>query len=55
MVLIKNIDSYSSKLFEAAQALELVIFSGDLDKENRNKKILSDRWHLSELEFGAQD
>jgi len=32
VVLIKNIDSYSSKLFEAVQTLELVIFSGDLDK-----------------------
>jgi len=34
VVLIKNIDSYSQKLFEAVKDLELVIFSGDLDKCN---------------------
>ncbi len=32
VVLIKNIDSYSQKLFEAVKNLKLVIFSGDLDK-----------------------
>ncbi len=32
VVLIKNIDSYSQKVFEAVKDLNLVIFSGDLDK-----------------------
>lgn len=32
VVLIKNIDSYSQKLFEVVKDLKLVIFSGDLDK-----------------------
>ncbi|MFA6514291.1 MAG: hypothetical protein WCT50_03335 [Patescibacteria group bacterium] len=32
VVLIKNIDSYSQKLFDAVKDLKLVIFSGDLDK-----------------------
>ena len=32
VILIKNIDSYSQKLFEAVKNLKLVIFSGNLDK-----------------------
>jgi len=32
IVLIKNIDQYSKKIFEAVKDLKLVIFSGDLDK-----------------------
>lgn len=32
IVLIKNIDQYSKKIFEAAKYLKYVIFSGDLDK-----------------------
>ena len=32
VVLIKNIDSYTQKLFNAINDLKLVIFSGDLDK-----------------------
>ncbi|MGE5426014.1 MAG: hypothetical protein ACM3PZ_02985 [Bacillota bacterium] len=32
IVLIKNIDRYSKKIFEAVKDLTLVIFSGDLDK-----------------------
>lgn len=32
IVLIKNIDQYSKKIFEAVKDLNLVIFSGDLDK-----------------------
>ena len=32
IILIKNIDSYSQKLFEAVKDIKLVIFSGDLDK-----------------------
>ncbi len=32
IILIKNIDSYSQKLFEAVKDNNLVIFSGDLDK-----------------------
>lgn len=32
IVLIKNIDLYSQKLFNAVKDLKLVIFSGDLDK-----------------------
>lgn len=32
VVLIKNIDSYSQKLFETVKDLKFVIFSGDLDK-----------------------
>ncbi|MFA4942612.1 MAG: hypothetical protein WC564_03190 [Patescibacteria group bacterium] len=32
IVLIKNIDNYSSKLFDAVRDLKLVIFSGDLNK-----------------------
>ena len=32
VVLIKNIDSYSQKLFETIKDLKFVIFSGDLDK-----------------------
>jgi hypothetical protein len=32
VILIKNIDSYSQKLFNTLKDLKLVIFSGDLDK-----------------------
>ena len=32
VLLIKNIDSYSQKIFDATKNLKLVIFSGDLDK-----------------------
>jgi len=32
IVLLKNIDSYSPKLFDTLSDLKLVIFSGDLDK-----------------------
>ena len=32
VVLIKNIDKYSLKLFNAVKDLKLIIFSGDLDK-----------------------
>ena len=32
IVLIKNIDTYSSKLFDVVKNLKLIIFSGDLDK-----------------------
>ncbi len=32
IVLIKNIDSYSEKLFEAVKDLKFIIFSGDLNK-----------------------
>jgi hypothetical protein len=32
IVLIKNIDQYSKKIFEAVKDLKLIIFSGDLDK-----------------------
>jgi len=32
IILIKNIETYSPKIFEAVKDLKLVIFSGDLDK-----------------------
>ncbi len=32
IILIKNIDNYSQKIFEAVKDLKLVIFSGDLDE-----------------------
>jgi hypothetical protein len=32
VVLIKNIDSYTKKLFDAIKGLKLLVFSGDLDK-----------------------
>lgn len=32
VVLIKNIDSYSQKIFETVKGLKNIIFSGDLDK-----------------------
>lgn len=32
IILIKNIDQYSKKIFEAVKDLKFIIFSGDLDK-----------------------
>ncbi|MFZ4648392.1 MAG: hypothetical protein ACOYMB_02010 [Patescibacteria group bacterium] len=40
VVLIKNIDAYSTKIFEAVQNLPLVIYSGDLDRCEFNDKLL---------------
>ncbi|MFZ4631803.1 MAG: hypothetical protein ACOYL8_01180 [Patescibacteria group bacterium] len=40
VILIKNMENYSEKIFEAVKDLKLVIFSGDLDKCSFADKLL---------------